>query len=91
LVGQATRVEHTVVVPDVRAQPAYAPSTDGRPGLDPRSMLLRSLVHDGQLLGVLQLIDSVHGAFTAGDVHVVNYAADRLSQFLREVRIRPAR
>jgi GAF domain len=89
LMGQAARIEQSIVVPDLRAQPMYSPATDGRPGLDAANMLLRSAMHDGQLLGVLQLIDRQGMPFTAGDVHVVNYVADRLGEFLLAMRARP--
>jgi hypothetical protein len=46
------------------------------------------VVHDGRLLGMLQLINRTTGAFSAPDVHLVNYTADRLGEFLRDARDR---
>lgn len=84
LFGKALRTEHQAsVFADVLVEPAFNPLIDGRPGLDPRNMLLRPVVHEHQLLGMLQLINRRgSGAFTAQDVHVANYVAERLADFL---------
>lgn len=84
LFGKALSSEHQVsVFADVLVEPAFNPLIDSRPGLDPRNMLLRPVVHERQLLGMLQLINRKGaGAFTAQDVHVVNYVAERLADFL---------
>lgn len=87
LIGQAARAEQmALVISDVRVQPSYNADVDGRAGLFVDNMLLRSIVHEGQLLGVLQLINRESGAFQAGDVHVVSYVADGLARFLYELR-----
>jgi hypothetical protein len=89
LFGRAARAEHTaLLVRNVAEEPAYEPQSDGRPGLDAKNMLLRPVVHDGRLLGMLQLINRTTGAFSAPDVHLVNYTADRLGEFLRDARDR---
>jgi len=89
LFGLASRAEHTaLVVRNVADEPAYEPAIDGRQGLDAQNVLVRQVVHDGRLLGVLQLINRRTGSFSAPDVHLVNYAADRLSEFLRDARAR---
>jgi hypothetical protein len=89
LFGVAGRVEHAaVVIPDARVHPQFNPASDGREGLEVESMMLRPIVDEGQLLGMLQLINRRGGAFSAGDVHVVNYIGDRLGEFLRQVRVR---
>jgi hypothetical protein len=89
LFGRAAHAEHTaLLLRNVADEPAYDPSSDGRPGLDAKDMLLRPVVHDGRLLGMLQLINRTTGAFSAPDVHLVNYTADRLGEFLRDARDR---
>jgi len=66
----------------------YDPESDGRPGLVAQNMLLRPVVHEGRLLGMLQLINRTTGAFSAPDLHLVNYTADRLAEFLHAARTR---
>jgi putative methionine-R-sulfoxide reductase with GAF domain len=89
LFGRAARAEHTaLLVRNIAEEPGYEPQSDGRPGLDAKNMLLRPVVHDGRLLGMLQLINRTTGAFSAPDVHLVNYTADRLGEFLRDARDR---
>ena len=85
----AGRAEHTsLVIRRVAEEPDYAASSDGRPGLEARNMLLRPVVHEARLLAMLQLINRTTGSFSAPDVHLVNYTADRLAEFLRDARAR---
>jgi hypothetical protein len=89
LLGRAAGIDHgALLIRNIAEEPGYAASSDGRPGLDAQNMLLRPLVHEGRLLGLLQLINRATGAFSAPDQHLVNYAADRLAAFLREARDR---
>jgi putative methionine-R-sulfoxide reductase with GAF domain len=92
LFGRAASMDQgALLIRSVADEPGYDAVSDGRPGLKPHNMLLRPLVHDGRLLGLLQLIDRTTGAFSAPDQHLVNYAADRLAAFLREARDRVVR
>lgn len=89
LFGKAAGLEHAaLVIPDLKAEGGYDASREGRQGLAATNMLLRPLTHDGRLLGMLQLINRTTGEFSAADVHLVNYVAERLSEFLKEARAR---
>jgi hypothetical protein len=90
LFGRALRAETTAsVFADVMVEPAFDPQVDSRPGLDARNMLLRPLVHDRQLMGMLQLVNRTGaGTFSAEDIHAVNYAAERLAEFLHTARMK---
>ncbi|HEY2736452.1 MAG TPA: GAF domain-containing protein, partial [Polyangiales bacterium] len=89
LFGRAARLEHgALLIRNVSEEPDYDPASDGRAGLAAENMLLRPLVHDGRLLGMLQLINRTTGSFSSPDLHLVNYAADRLAEFLRDARDR---
>jgi GAF domain-containing protein len=87
--GRAARADnHALVVSDMADAPDYDAEVDGRPGLDLQNMLLRPVVHEGRLLGMLQLINRTTGTFSAPDLHLVNYTADRLGEFLHAARTR---
>lgn len=89
LFGKAAALEHAaLVIPDLKAEAAYDAGREGRQGLAATNMLLRPLTHDGRLLGMLQLINRSTGLFSSADVHLVNYVAERLSEFLRDARAR---
>lgn len=92
LFGAAVRSEHsTLVVRNMSDAPNYDAGIDGRPGLTAENLVLRPVLHDGNLLAMLQLINRTGGTFSAPDVHLVNYTADRLAEFLNEARLRPRR
>ena len=72
---------------EVLVEPPFDPAVDSRVGLDPRNILLRPIVHEHQLLGALQLINSKNrDGFTTQDIHVMNYVAERLAEFLLKAR-----
>jgi GAF domain-containing protein len=88
LFSQAARLEHHAsLFKDVFVEPAYDPDVDSRPGLDARNILLRPIVHEHQLLGMLQLINRRGKLeFTPDDAHLVSYVAERLAEFVHNVR-----
>ena len=89
LFGKAAQLEHAaLVIPDLKVEQAYEPAREGRLGMAATNMLLRPLTHEGRLLGMLQLINRTTGGFSTSDVHLVNYLAERLSEYLREARAR---
>jgi hypothetical protein len=89
LFGKAASLEHAaLVIPDLTMEAGYDAELEGRPGLLATNMLLRPLTYDGELLGMLQLINRTTGGFSAADVHLVNYLAERLAEFLRDARAR---
>lgn len=89
LFGKAAQLEHAaLVIPDLSVEAGYDAELEGRTGLTAMNMLLRPLTHEGQLLGMLQLINRATGSFSTADVHLVNYLAERLAEFLRDARAR---
>ncbi len=90
LFAVAVRDEHHAsVFDDVAREAAFTPAIDSRPGLNARDLLLRPIVHEHQLLGVLQLINRRGGvAFNPQDASVISYVAERLADFLHAARLR---
>jgi hypothetical protein len=89
LFAKAAKLENAaLVIPDLSMEASYDAALEGRAGLIATNMLLRPLTHEGQLLGMLQLINRATGGFSASDVHVTNYLAERLAEFLRDARAR---
>lgn len=93
LIGKAVQAPTQVhLFDDVMLEPSFNQTTDSRPGLDARNMLVRALSHDGHLHGVLQLVNRrVEPGFTTQDANLLNYVADRLCEFLQAVRTVSAR
>jgi hypothetical protein len=92
LLGLAFRKEHRAsIFGDVLMEPAFSPETDTRPGLDARSMLLCPVISEGHLLGGLQLINRLHThRYSQADANLASYIAERLGEFLHELRKRAA-
>lgn len=90
--SRAARDEHsTLVIHHMSEAPDFDPERDGRDGLLTENLLFRPVAHEGRLLGMLQLINRSSGFFTAADVHLVSYIADRLAEYLHQARTRARR
>jgi hypothetical protein len=90
LLGHVLRKEHrSAIFGDVLMEPAFNPELDSRPGLDARSMLICPVVSEGHLLGGLQLINRLNThRYSQADANVASYIAERLGEFLHELRRR---
>ena len=66
--GEVARTEQTINVPDAYADQRFNPDVDRQTGFRTRNMLTFPLKgFDGQLVGVLQVLNKIDGAFTAHD------------------------
>jgi len=90
LLGHVLRKEHrSSIFGDVLMEPAFNPEVDSRPGLDARSMLICPVVSEGHLLGGLQLINRLNThRYNQADANVASYIAERLGEFLHDLRKR---
>jgi hypothetical protein len=90
LLGAATLAPGAaLLIDDVGGDGRYDPGVDGRVGLEPRSMALVAVTHQGRLLGLLQLVDRADGApFDRADANLLTYVAEKLGEFLLAARMR---
>jgi GAF domain-containing protein len=86
LFGAAQRRE-ALLVSDVAEEPRYNAAIDGRPLLHVRNVAYVRVRHQGQLLGMLQLINAAAPTgFAQSDVPVLTYIAAQLGEFLANCR-----
>ena len=84
----ARRVGQVLMVEDATADDRFDPGVDGRVGLEPQSFLYMPLNHQGQLFGVVQLINRENRpAFTTADGDVTAYVGKQLAEFLQQARM----
>lgn len=89
LIGVAAHAPTPMLVGDLTADPRFDPGVDGRPELEARNMLLTSCIHEGRLLGVLQLVNRQKlPHFTSADSNVVAYVSGQLAAFLYQMRVK---
>ncbi len=68
IAGESAHRRTVIVVPDAYADPRFNPEIDRQTGYRTRNILsIPLLVPDGEVLGVLQLLNKREGAFTAAD------------------------
>ncbi|MDB4974961.1 MAG: outer membrane protein OmpA/MotB family [Myxococcaceae bacterium] len=88
LFGVAKRnMDEAFVVKDVAAERRYDPTADGREGLEVKTLAYVPVRANGQLLGMLQLINREHErGFSVSDVAVLAYVTAQLADFLASRR-----
>jgi sigma-B regulation protein RsbU (phosphoserine phosphatase) len=66
--GEAVRSRETINVPSAYADPRFNPEVDRRTGFRTRNMLTFPLLgHEGEMMGVLQVLNKRDGGFTSYD------------------------
>jgi hypothetical protein len=84
----ALRAGEVLIVDNATADARFDPGVDGRVGLEPKSFLYIPLNHQGQLFGVVQLINRVNRpGFTTADGDVSSYVGKQLGEFLQKARM----
>jgi phosphoserine phosphatase RsbU/P len=87
IVGHCARTRQLVNVPDCYADPRFNPEVDRASGFRTRSMLSLPLVdYEGELVGVLQLLNKRGGAFDARDERIASLLAGPCAVALQRVQ-----
>jgi hypothetical protein len=77
-----------LLIEEVGQDPRFDPGVDGRVGLDPRTMAVFPIVHQGRLQAVLQLVNRVGQAqFGKSDANLLSYVGEKLGEFLHQSRL----
>jgi len=68
IAGEAARTKSIILVPDAYADPRFNREIDQKTGYRTRNMLTLALIApDGEVVGVLQVLNKIQGDFTAED------------------------
>lgn len=85
----ATSSEGVLLSENVPHDVRFDPGVDGRIGLEPVTMALMSVTHQGRLLGMIQLINRQQQAqFSRADANLIAYVSEKLGEFLYSARMR---
>ena len=87
ILGLTARTREIVNVPDCRIDQRFDPAVDLDYDNDVRCMLSVPLVEQNSLVGVLQVVDSAHGHFTAEDERVATVLASQCVVFIQRERL----
>jgi phosphoserine phosphatase len=88
LVGACASNRHLLNVPDCYADPRFDPGVDRRSGFHTRCCLALPLVdHEGDLVGVMQLLNKAGGVFTGADEALAEALAAQCAVALARVRL----
>jgi phosphoserine phosphatase len=89
ITGMVARTLEVANVPDPHHDPRWNPAWDQRTGFQTRNILAAPLVslHDGALLGVLQLLNKREGAFDAFDEELIQAFSQHAAIALDRARV----
>jgi sigma-B regulation protein RsbU (phosphoserine phosphatase) len=88
IVGECVRTRTIINVPDCYADPRFNPDVDKASGYRTRCMLTLPLIgHDDALVGVLQILNKLEGAFDAHDEQVAAALAAQCAVALQRVQM----
>ena len=88
IVGTCARTRKVINVPDCYADARFDPTIDRRTGFRTRCMLTLPLIgHDDELVGVMQVLNRVEGAFDATDERISAVLAAQCAVALQRVRM----
>jgi phosphoserine phosphatase RsbU/P len=87
ILGLTARTRAIVNVPDCRVDERFDPAVDLDQDNDVRCMLSVPLVEQNSLVGVLQVVDSANGHFTADDERVATTLASQCVVFIQRERL----
>jgi PAS domain S-box-containing protein len=87
IAGVTVASGQSVVVPDVRADARHFPDVDKKTGLALRSILSAPLQVKGQVIGVLQAVDTAANRFTPDDVTLLESLAGSAAIAIENARL----
>lgn len=88
IVGQTVQSGESIVVQDAYADPRFNPDVDRQTGFRTRNILSVPLVdHDGQLVGVLQLLNRRGGDFSRSDIMLAETLAAQAGVAIQRARL----
>jgi phosphoserine phosphatase len=88
LAGQCASAKHTINVPDAYADQRFNAAVDRRSGFRTRSILTIPLLgHDGELVGVAQVLNKRGGPFTRQDEEIAEALAAQAAVAMRRGRL----
>lgn len=90
LLGQHLERESAISIDAPTAIPHFDLNADGLGLAHPTNLLLRPIRSSSMLIGAIQLVDRAQPeqGFTTGDCNIANYAADRLSETILQLRLK---
>jgi class 3 adenylate cyclase/GAF domain-containing protein len=79
IAGYSAARGESVIVPDTRDSRQFAPEFDRQTGFQTRSILCVPLISRGRVLGVIEVINKLNGAFNDDDLHLLQSIATSVS------------
>jgi len=88
IVGECARERRVIHVPDCYADPRFNPEVDRRTGYHTRCLMAVPLVgHDDSLVGVLQVLNKIDGAFTPADERIATALGAQCAVAIQRTRL----
>ncbi len=87
IAGYAATCGKSIIVNDVTQSPHFSSDVDKSTGFRTRSALCVPIISQGKVLGVIELLNKLHGDFTSGDEHLLQSIASSVSIAMENARL----
>jgi class 3 adenylate cyclase/putative methionine-R-sulfoxide reductase with GAF domain len=87
IAGYVAARGETITAPDVRSSPHYSPEMDARTGFRTRSVLCVPMISQGKVIGVIEVLNKIDGAFDSSDIHLLQSIATSVSIAMENARL----
>jgi two-component system NtrC family sensor kinase len=87
IAGWVAREGQPALVLDVRTDPRWYPDVDSHTGFVTQSILAVPLESKEKVIGVIEAINKVHGAFSAGDLQLLNSVSMVVTTAIENARL----
>ncbi|NJL59379.1 MAG: GAF domain-containing protein [Desulfobacteraceae bacterium] len=87
IAGHVAAGGEAVIIADAKASAHFYPDIDKETGFDTRSVLCVPMISQGKVIGVLQVINKINGAFSNNDEELLQSIASSVSIAIENARL----
>ncbi len=87
IAGYAAARGETILAPDVRLYPQFFPDVDAHTGFHTRSALCVPMISQGRVIGVIEVLNKMDGAFDDSDVHLLQSIVTSVTIAMENARL----
>jgi adenylate cyclase len=87
IAGYAATCGKSVIVNDVAQSPHFCPDVDKATGFRTKSAICVPIISQGKVLGVIELLNKIHGDFTQNDEHLLQSIVSSVTIAMENARL----
>jgi len=86
IIGNVAQSGQPIIANDVQHHPAWSPLADQLTGMTTRKIIAVPLISEGEILGVMELLNKKEGDFVEGDMQLLSLVASSAASAIQNAR-----